>query len=128
MINPSDSGGARKNRKFVFGGKLEKRLAAYAVAVGAASAVLAAATQPAGGDNIIFTPAHGVVPVGGSISLDLNHDGIADFQLTNLHQNLGLSNTMSVMGLQADDSVAGFIGPTHIMTHGPGEAWSRPSC
>jgi hypothetical protein len=113
MINPKDFGVARRNRKFVSARKLEKRLTAYVAALGAAGAGLLAATQPAS-DNIIFTPAHTVVPVNGSVFLDLNHDGIADFQLTNRQMSFGLSNTMGVMGAQANDSAFGFIGLTYI--------------
>jgi len=59
------------------------RLNAYAVVAGAAGVGMLASAQPAGA-KIIYTPAHiPIVQNKGLVELDLNHDGINDFQFSN---------------------------------------------
>jgi hypothetical protein len=58
--------------------KLNSRLVAYATAASAAGVVLAALPPPATAE-VVYTPAN--VSIGSPFSLDLNHDGIADFTL-----------------------------------------------
>ena len=62
---------------------IHRRLNMYAVAAGAAGAGILALAQSADA-NIIYTPAH-VAIRGDSLpyGLDLNHDGIPDFELRN---------------------------------------------
>lgn len=55
------------------------RVNAYALAAGAAGVSLMALAQPADAE-IVFTPANGTIPVNKILSLDINHDGTADFQ------------------------------------------------
>src|ERR1700722_9516916 len=59
--------------------KLEKNLWAYAAAAGAAGIGLLASPQLAGA-KVVYTPTNASVKPGG-LTLDLNHDGIADFYL-----------------------------------------------
>jgi len=56
------------------------QLGLYAVAATAASVGVLALTEPADA-SVVFTPAHTKISAG-TISLDLNNDGIADFNLT----------------------------------------------
>jgi hypothetical protein len=56
--------------------KLEKRLAAYVASAAAAGVSVLAAPQPAQA-KVVYTPANTVVT--GGTTIDLNHDGIADF-------------------------------------------------
>jgi PEP-CTERM motif len=75
-----------KPRKQVeFSERFNKRWLGYAVAAaGAAGVGMLGSAQSALAD-IIYTPAHTLVPVGGGpVSLDLNHDGVADFSLWNI--------------------------------------------
>ena len=58
---------------------LDKNLAAYAVAAGAAGVGLLGLAQPADA-KIVYTPAH--KNIGAQTFIDLNHDGINDFKLT----------------------------------------------
>jgi hypothetical protein len=58
---------------------LEKRLCAYVLAAGATGAGLVATAQPASAE-IVFTPAN-ITLTNGTLLIDLNHDGIADFAL-----------------------------------------------
>jgi hypothetical protein len=59
---------------------VEKRLLSYAAAAGAAGVGMLALTQPAQG-KIVYTQAHIPININGGIAhLDLNHDGINDFQ------------------------------------------------
>jgi len=53
----------------------------YALAAGAAGVSLLALSQPAAAE-IVVTHAHGTVAYDGTVSIDLNHDGIPDFRLT----------------------------------------------
>jgi hypothetical protein len=66
------------------GPELERSLSAYAGAALAAGVSLLAITVSAEG-KIVYTPADVTIPVnGGPVPLDLNHDGIADFVLSNV--------------------------------------------
>ena len=58
----------------------ESRLAAYAMAAGAAGVGLLAAASPATAE-VVYTPAH-IVFSGGAVPIDLNHDGVNDFVLS----------------------------------------------
>ena len=59
------------------------RLNAYALAAGAAGIGMLASAQPAGA-KIVYTPANiPIVQNNGFVELDLNHDGIKDFQFYN---------------------------------------------
>ena len=68
------------------GPELEKALSSYASAALAASVGLMAIARSAEA-KIVYTPAKIPIPVdGGAVFLDLNHDGIADFVLSNFFQ------------------------------------------
>jgi len=61
-----------------------KRLNAYALAAGAAGVGMLALAHPAEA-KIVYTPADiPIVQNGGPVELDLNHDGINDFQFSNV--------------------------------------------
>jgi hypothetical protein len=62
------------------------QLNVYALAATAARVGVLALAQPAQG-KIVYTPAHKTVPPNQTIPIDLNHDGIHDFGLTNLTHN-----------------------------------------
>ena len=64
--------------------KLEKNLASYIAAAGAAGACLLAA-QPAEG-KVVYTPTNVTISLSGT-PLDLNNDGTADFSLTFLEHS-----------------------------------------
>ncbi|HXJ95586.1 MAG TPA: PEP-CTERM sorting domain-containing protein [Terriglobia bacterium] len=65
--------------------RLEQRLAAYALAAGAAGVGLLAAA-PARAD-VIYTPANQTL-TNGTLIIDLNHDAVSDFQFTNFGGSL----------------------------------------
>jgi hypothetical protein len=58
----------------------ESRLAAYAMAAGAAGVTLLAASPPANAE-VVFTPAQ-ITFNSGVVYIDLNHDGVNDFALS----------------------------------------------
>jgi len=63
---------------------INHRLNAYAVAAGAAGVGLLASV-PSAHARIVYTPANiPIVQDGAAVDLDLNHDGINDFQLLNI--------------------------------------------
>jgi hypothetical protein len=62
--------------------ELEKSLSAYASAAVAAGVSLAAMAASAEA-KIVYTPAHTTILAKEDVSIDLNHDGIADFSLYN---------------------------------------------
>ncbi len=75
---------------------LEKSLSAYTSAAMAAGVSLLAMTKSAEA-KVVYTPTHTNIPInnGGSVLLDLNHDGVPDFSFRNLrysapHLSLGL--------------------------------------
>ena len=59
-----------------------QRLNMYAFAASAAGISLLALSQTAEGE-IVYTPAHRVIPPHHSYNIDLNHDGITDFKIAN---------------------------------------------
>jgi len=61
---------------------LERSLSAYASAAAAAGVSLLTLTSPASA-KIVYTPTHTPIPEKGYVSLDLNHDGSADFIIVN---------------------------------------------
>jgi hypothetical protein len=66
---------------------IHQQLNMYALAAGTAGVALLALAQPAEA-KIVFTPAH--VPIlgpKGFFALDLNHDGVVDFNITNTTQS-----------------------------------------
>ncbi|MGB6679238.1 MAG: hypothetical protein WBE44_21255 [Terriglobales bacterium] len=63
--------------------ELEKSLSAYASAAVAAGVSLAAMAGSAQA-KIVYTPAHTTILANERVSIDLNHDGIADFGFYNL--------------------------------------------
>jgi hypothetical protein len=66
---------------------LHRQLNSYALAVGAAGAGVLALSHPAHA-KIVYTPAKiSILENGGLVELDLNHDGIDDFQFSNRYQS-----------------------------------------
>ena len=62
---------------------LHRRLNAYALAAGAAGVGMMAVAIPTAEAKIVYTPAHRVIGPDSKYLLDLNHDGIPDFTITN---------------------------------------------
>src|SRR5271165_638605 len=69
--------------------KLDRKLYAYGVAASAAGASILAVAQPSQAE-IVFTPTHKMIPIRGSVALDLNGDGITDFTFRNTLSSCGL--------------------------------------
>ena len=70
-------------KTFSFSNSIQQRLNGYALAASAAGVGLVALAQPAEA-RIVYTPAHERIKVnGGLFPIDLNHDGTADFVLSN---------------------------------------------
>jgi len=79
---------ALSNRRRVvrLGPELERSLSTYAAAALSAGVGLLAITRSAEA-KIVYTPADVKIPVnGGPVPLDLNHDGITDFVLSNIYR------------------------------------------
>jgi hypothetical protein len=64
--------------------KLDYKLLGYAAAASAAGVGMMALPSQA---EIVYTPTHQTVPQGGSLALDLNHDGVTDFILNSYRQS-----------------------------------------
>src|SRR5580704_15756136 len=58
---------------------IQRQLNMYALAASAAGVGILALSVPAD-CAIVYTPAHHRIPKGGSVKLDLNHDGVTDFR------------------------------------------------
>jgi hypothetical protein len=72
-----------------FSSSLHNKLNAYALSAAAAGVALMAVSSPAEAE-IVFTPVNGQITSGSKYALDLNHDGVVDFNLIN---DLHLSTT-----------------------------------
>jgi hypothetical protein len=70
-------------------GKLDRKLLAYTTAAGAAGASILALAQPAHAE-IVYTPANQTISANQQFALDLNSDGIQDFELVNQFFPLGV--------------------------------------
>ena len=77
MSHPESTTDSRLRQVAKVNPRLDKNLAAYMLAAGAAGVSLLAA-QPAEAE-IVYTPAHIAIGPRSSIELDLNHDGVNDF-------------------------------------------------
>ncbi len=72
--------------------KLDKILFAYATAASAAGVGVLALAQPAQG-RIIYTKAHKQIALNTTLHVDLNHDGVTDFNLKNFFSATGTPGT-----------------------------------
>jgi hypothetical protein len=70
---------------------LDRRLSAYALAASAAGVGMLTLAQPAEG-KIIYTKAHKHIAPSSMLHLDLNHDGIADFDLKDTFETISYSS------------------------------------
>lgn len=61
---------------------LHQQLNMYALAAGATGVAMLSAAQPAAAE-VVYTPVHQVILTHQKVTLDLNHDGIADFVVSN---------------------------------------------
>jgi len=80
---------SRKERPTIrLGTRLDKSLFAYAAAASAAGVGMLALAQPAEA-KIVYTPANTEITPKMILNLDLNHDGIADFRISNYVKTYG---------------------------------------
>lgn len=75
---------------------IHKQLNMYAFAAGAAGVGMLALAVPAEG-KIVYTADNRKIPPNGGLSLDLNHDGVADFIFSNFY-----TSTSSTLNLSVD--------------------------
>src|SRR5579862_2566386 len=77
----SDPASKKSSRPRRVNSRLDKNLAAYVAAAGAAGvSILAAQSAEA---KVVFTPVRITIPLHGSLPLDLNNDGVNDFLFSN---------------------------------------------
>jgi len=69
--------------------KLDRKLFAYATAASAAGASILALAQP-GHAEIVYTPANQTISANQTLNLDLNNDGIEDFDIENQFFPMGV--------------------------------------
>lgn len=86
--NPSHR---RKTAKV--GPRLDKGLAAYMIAAGAAGVGMLASTVPAQA-KVVYTPDN--QQIGGGLSLSLTHNGIADFVISNFYSSTSSTLALSI--------------------------------
>jgi hypothetical protein len=105
--------------------RLDKSLAAYMAAAGAAGVALLAAQSAEA--KIVYTPAHTTIAPRSSVPIDLNHDGVNDFLLSNwqygqvshlsvIHQaaSNGVISKNQALGAAADLPLGVQIGPARF--------------
>lgn len=84
MICPGNRENSSKRTTDSIGALLEKKLAWYAAAAGAAGLGLLAST-PAADARIVYFPANQRILPNTTFALDVNHDGVTDFTLSDTH-------------------------------------------
>src|SRR6202521_3767948 len=84
-MSPKSSGNKRAGRRqpIPLPASMDKNLHAYVVAACAAGVSLLASATPAAA-KIVYTPANVYILPKGTLNLDLNHDGVVDFQFSNV--------------------------------------------
>jgi len=97
---------------------LHHQLNMYALAASVAGGALA--ISPPASAKIIYTPTHAVIPPNGTVSFDLNHDGIADFKIRNVLGTHYASATFN-SGMFVEGLGAGIAG----MTISRGSKWGK---
>jgi hypothetical protein len=125
MSHPVSANTSRFRQKVRIDAKLDKNLAAY-MAAAAAAGVSLLATQSAEA-KIVYTPAHTTIAPRSSVPLDLNHDGVNDFVLSNwqygqvshlsiIHQaaSNGVISRNQALGPAADLPLGVQIGPARF--------------
>lgn len=85
---------------------LQRSLSLYALAATSAGVQLSALTQPAEAE-VIYTPAHTFIGQNQSFSIDLNHDGVNDFTISNRY--VGPDSTFIGCHLDVKADLAGGI-------------------
>src|SRR5579872_1330305 len=93
---------------------LHRHLNMYALSASAAGVGILALAQPAEG-KIVYTPAHVVINRGwpGTVFVDLNHDGNADFKFENWWDggngtSVGPTGVLSVFPAQQGNGILGY--------------------
>jgi len=85
----------------------QKRLDLYALAASAAGVSLFALAQPVEAE-IVYTPTNRSIGINTPFNLDLNHDGIADFQLWNKYSfNIAIEAKLGIKPMLATNRIAG---------------------
>jgi hypothetical protein len=82
---------------------LDHRLNLYSLAANAAGVSVLALTSPSQA-KIVFTPAHIKITPNHKLALDLNHDGIKDFELVDTAA--GSSDSLAINPLQSGNALA----------------------
>jgi hypothetical protein len=82
MSHPASTNSTRPRPISQINPKLDKGLAAYMAAAGAAGVSMLALSQPAEA-KIVYTPAHVTIGPRTGFALDLNNDGVVDFVISN---------------------------------------------
>jgi hypothetical protein len=79
----------RRKTQCSFSPAVHRSLNAYALAASAAGVSLLALAQPSEAE-VVYTPAHVLITREASYSIDLNHDGIADFTISSFAGSLAV--------------------------------------
>ena len=86
---------------------LHRRLDCYALAASAAGVGLLALAQPADAE-IVYTQVNQTIPFDTTFNLDLNNDGIVDFQIKNHEEGyLGLKADLFMLAVDPNNRAAG---------------------
>jgi hypothetical protein len=86
---------------------VHQRLNMYALAASAGGMSLLTLAQPADA-KIVYTPADTIIPPGAMLNLDLNRDGIADFQISNYYYGDGVyKDRLKVLGQRQNNAIRG---------------------
>jgi hypothetical protein len=109
---------SRKSRKAVpLNESLERRMLAYALAGGPGIFAIA---QPAEANSIVFTNAHDTSIPSGGFQIDLNHDGVNDFNLfRSKFAGASVSSVMDAIGDAGNAVMATSLGQKALaLTYG----------
>jgi hypothetical protein len=91
---------------------IHKQLNMYAFAAGAAGVGMLALAVPAEG-KIVYTQDNRKIPPNGGLSLDLNHDGVADFVFSNFYTSTSSTLNLSVSPANASNEIFSTGGNGH---------------
>jgi hypothetical protein len=91
QLNATRASSSRRSLPSLLNRALERRLLSYAAAA-TATGVSALALVQSSSAEIVYTPTQQKIAHGGTVAIDLNHDGITDFIITSNTSTCGFAN------------------------------------
>jgi hypothetical protein len=101
MIHRESQNGNPARKATTLSSQLNKGLVSYVAAAGAAGVGMLAGAHPAEAE-VVYTPANTPILINTPVALDLNNDGIVDFELSNIYRGFARKSCTQDCSFGAD--------------------------